>query len=304
MMRRKTRNTCRKLNISGHTQPFAVLGHPIGHTLSPVMHNANFRALGLDALYLAFDVEPTRLMEVLPAMARMGFQGVNLTVPLKEVAFKGLSRLDESASRLGAVNTVEFTADGMRGHNTDGQGFLLAIQEAFGRDLSGLSVFVLGSGGAGRAVAITCAAAGASRVAVTDVDFKRAQRVSGEIRSLAPDTPIETVPATAEAWTEASRHADLVIQATPVGMKKSEHSLLPREAFRKGQMAFDLIYMYPATPFMKVAAQGGARTANGLGMLLHQGAWAFTIWTGMKAKVDVMRKELQKAVYQPAKARG
>ena len=249
-----------------------MFGHPIGHTLSPVMHNANFRSLGMDAIYLAFDVEPARLMEVLPAMAHMGFRGVNLTVPLKEVAFRGLRRLDKSARRLGAVNTVEFSPAGLKGHNTDGKGFLLAIDEAFGRSVSGLSVFVLGSGGAGRAVA-------------------------REIRRLSTRTAIDAVPADIAAWTEASLRADLVVQATPVGMKKGERSLLPPAAFRKRQMVFDLIYMYPKTPFMKAAARAGAKTANGLGMLLHQGAWAFTIWTGKKADVDVMRKELEQAVY-------
>ena len=283
--------------ISGHTEPFAVLGHPIGHTLSPAMHNANFRSLKMDAIYLAFDVDPARLQEVLLAMAAMGFKGVNLTVPLKEVAFRSLRELDESAGRLGAVNTVEFTPSGMKGHNTDGKGFLLAIREAFRRDVHGLSVFVLGSGGAGRAVAITCAAAGAKSVAVTDVDVARATRVAREIRLKAPRARIECVSAATEAWEEACGKADLVVQATPVGMKRNERSLLPPRAFRKGQMAFDLIYMYPETPFMKAAAQGGARTANGLGMLLHQGAWAFTIWTGRQAAVDVMRKELEQAVY-------
>jgi len=287
--------------ISGHTQPFAVLGHPIGHTLSPAMHNANFRALGMDALYLAYDIEPARLMQALPAMADLGFRGVNLTVPLKEVAFRGLHQLDESARRLGAVNTVEFTRTGLKGHNTDGKGFLLAIREAFGRNVSGLSVFVLGSGGAGRAVALTCAAAGARGVTVGDVDIARARRVAREIRRTSR-TAVVAVPATVAAWTEASRQADLVVQATPIGMKKGDRSLLPPRAFRKGQMAFDLIYMYPETPFMKAARRGGARTANGLGMLLHQGAWAFTIWTGKKAAVATMRKALETAVYAKTKA--
>jgi len=289
--------------IGGHTRPYAVLGHPIGHTLSPAMHNANFRALGMDALYLAFDVEPARLLDVLPAMADMGFRGVNLTVPLKETAFRGLRRLDESARRLGAVNTVEFTPTGLKGHNTDGKGFLLAVREAFGRGVSGLSVFVLGSGGAGRAVALACAAAGARRVAVSDVDIRRARRLVRELRRRTPRASVESISPIPEAWTAACRQADLVVQATPIGMKKGDRSLLPPSAFRKGQMAFDLIYMYPETPFMKAAARGGARTANGLGMLLHQGAWAFTIWTGRKAAVATMRKALENAVYPKAKAR-
>ena len=285
------------MNITGHTKPFAVLGHPIGHTLSPVMHNAAFKALGMDAIYLAFDVDPSRLISVLPAMADMGFGGVNLTVPLKEVAFKGLHDMDESASRLGAVNTVEFLPCNMKGHNTDGKGFLLAIQEAFASSIVGLSVFILGSGGAGRAVAITCAAEQAGRVAVTDIDAERARQVAQEISQLVPEAAVEAIVPHQNIWENACRKADLVIQATPVGMKKDDNSLLAPRAFHDGQMVFDLVYMYPETAFMKAARKNGARTANGLGMLLYQGALAFSIWTGKKAPADVMRKALEKEVY-------
>jgi shikimate dehydrogenase len=262
------------------------------------MHNASLRTLDLDAVYLAFDVHPDRLMTVLPAMRDMGFGGVNLTVPLKEVAFRGLSDLDESARRVGAVNTVEFRADGtMRGHNTDGAGFLLALREAFGIDVKGLSVFVAGCGGAGRCIAITCAAAGARAIALADADAQRPPRVADEIATLSKSiqtTPLASAP---DAWIAAAKQADLVVQATPMGMRKEDGTPLPAEAFRKGAMAYDLVYMYPETAFMRAAAGGGARTANGLGMLLHQGAHAFSIWTGRQAHVESMRKALEQAVY-------
>ena len=284
--------------LSGHTKPFAVLGHPIGHTLSPIMHNASIEALGIDAVYLAFDVHPDRLMQVLPAMGTMGFKGVNLTVPLKEVAFRGLTDLAPSARNLGAVNTVQYLPDGnMRGHNTDGQGFLAAIDEAFKSRIKGLKVFVLGSGGAGRAVAITCAVEGAREVVVTDVERERAERLAKEIGDKTPLVGVRPVPPDPAVWTSACREADLVVQATPVGMKREDVSLLPSEAFRKGQLAFDLIYMYPETPFMRAAHSVGAAAANGLGMLLHQGAAAFTIWTGNRASVPAMRNALEAAVY-------
>ena len=286
--------------LSGHTQPFAVLGHPIGHTLSPVMHNAAMRALGMDAIYVAFDVAPERLMEVLPAMAAMGFRGVNLTVPLKEEAFRGLRNLDESARLLRAVNTVEFRNDGMRGHNTDGAGFLLALEEAFAAQVKGLSVFVLGCGGAGRAVALTCATCGAVRIALGDTDGARAVQVAKEIQALDLPAVAEPVAASPSAWIAASLRSDLVVQATPIGMKKDDSSVLPSGAFRPGQFAFDLVYMYPETAFMGAARLGGARTANGLGMLLHQGAKAFSIWTGKQPPVDVMRQALQAEVYRSA----
>lgn len=287
--------------LSGHTQPFAVLGHPIGHTLSPVMHNAAFSALALDAIYMAFDVHPDKLIPVLHAMGDMGYAGVNLTVPLKEVAFRGLEDLDESARRLGAVNTVEYLPDGgMRGHNTDGKGFVLAFREAFGRDVVGGSVLVLGSGGAGRAVAITCAIEGAKAITLTDIDASRAETLAVEIGKIAPSARVGVVPPRPEDWRARSEEADIVIQATPVGMRKEDRPLLGADSFHTGQMLLDLVYMYPRTGIMDEAISAGARAANGLGMLLHQGAWALRIWTGEEAAVDAMRRALESAVYGDA----
>lgn len=285
------------MELSGHTRIFAVLGHPVAHTLSPLMHNAAIRKLGMDAVYVAFDVEPARLMRVLAAMADMGFGGVNLTVPLKETAFRGIKRLDRLAEALGAVNTVKISEDGLTGFNTDGHGFLASVREEFGLNPRGLDIFVLGAGGAGRAVAITCAMSGASRIALADVMPEKSRSVAREIRRLAPGVEVVALPADPAGWTGACAAARLVVQATPVGMKKGEKSLLPPGAFREGQAMFDLVYMFPETATMKAAARGGARTANGLGMLLHQGAAAFNIWTGTRPPVEVMRKALEKAVY-------
>ncbi|MBM4144038.1 MAG: shikimate dehydrogenase [Lentisphaerae bacterium] len=284
----------------GHTLPFAVLGHPIGHTLSPVMHNAAFAALGMDAVYLAFDVHPDRLMGVLPAMRDLGFAGVNLTVPLKEVAFRGLTDLEPAARRLGAVNTVEFRDAGPRGHNTDGYGFLRAMDEAFGAGVRGLDVFVLGCGGAGRAVALTCAAEGARRLVLADLLPGRAAGVAAEIAAASPGVAVETAASEAGARVRAARRADLVVQATPAGMRTEDPAPLPGDAFRPGQMAFDLVYMYPDTAFTKAARAAGARARNGLGMLLHQGARALEIWTGRQPPLDAMRAALEKTVYGEA----
>ncbi len=271
--------------ISGHTKPFAVLGHPIGHTLSPVMHNSSIAALGMDAIYLAFDAPPERLMDILVAMRDMGFGGVNLTVPLKEVAFRGVDQLDASAELAGSVNTIEFFKNGeLKGHSTDGYGFVTAIKESFDTAITGLSVFVLGSGGAGRAVAITCAAEGAAKVVVSDIDETRAAT--------------ESAGADATDWAAAAGSADLVIQATPIGMKPDDKPLLSSNAFHEGQMLFDLIYMYPETGIMKEALSANAKAANGLGMLLHQGARSFTIWTGRDPDIAAMRTALETAVYK------
>ncbi|MEI8205496.1 MAG: shikimate dehydrogenase [Kiritimatiellales bacterium] len=276
----------------------AVLGHPIGHTLSPVMHNASIKALGLDAEYEygKLDVPPGELMARLAKFPSEGYAGVNLTIPLKEVAFQGLKQLADSARILGAVNTVEFTKDGMIGHNTDGYGFLKALEEAFGKTVQGDSVFVLGCGGAGRAVALMAALNGAKSLTLADVDAVRVANLTTEIHRIAQKVGIfQCLEKTEQV--KVCREADLVIQASPVGMKKDDPSLLPKEAFCKGQRVFDLIYMYPETGFLSAAKASGAQIANGLGMLLHQGAKAFEIWTGIKPSVEAMREALEKAVY-------
>jgi shikimate dehydrogenase len=276
----------------------AVLGHPIGHTLSPIMHNASIKALGLDGQYeySKLDVPPGELMVRLAQLPSEGYTGVNLTIPLKEVAFQSLEKLDSSAKMLGAVNTVEFTENGMVGHNTDGYGFLKALEEAFGKSVEGDSVFVLGCGGAGRAVALMAALNGAKSLTLADVDAVRVANLAAEIKQHAPSVEILQTLEKPEQI-DASRKADLIIQASPVGMKKEDPSLLPPEAFRKGQRAFDLIYMYPETAFLRTAKAAGAQVANGLGMLLHQGARAFKLWTGIEPDVGAMRFALEKAVY-------
>lgn len=276
----------------------AVLGHPIGHTLSPVMHNASIKALGLEGEYEygKLDVAPEELLARLTRLPAEGYAGVNLTIPLKEVAFKGLKNLADSARILGAVNTVEFSEEGPVGHNTDGYGFLKALEEAFGRTLEGDAVFVLGCGGAGRATALMAALNGAGSVTLADVDKARVETLACEIGRIAPEVGVFQC-FEKSTQIELCREADLVIQASPVGMKKDDPSLLPKEAFREGQRVFDLIYMYPETAFLSAAKAAGAQVANGLGMLLHQGARAFMIWTGVEPDVQAMRKALEKAVY-------
>jgi len=276
----------------------AVLGHPIGHTLSPVMHSASIKALGLSSEYEygKLDVPPGELMVRLAQLPDEGYAGVNLTIPLKEVAFQGLKTLADSARILGAVNTVEFAGSGMIGHNTDGYGFLKALEEAFGKTVGGDRVFVLGCGGAGRAVALMAALNGAKSLTLADVDAVRVAGLAAEVSRIAPQVVISQCLEKAEQI-KACRKADLVIQASPVGMKKDDPSLLPPEAFCAGQRVFDLIYMYPETAFLSTAKAADAQIANGLGMLLHQGAKAFNIWTGIEPDVGAMRKALEKAVY-------
>ncbi len=285
------------MTIEGDTKVYAVMGHPIAHSLSPAMHNAAFAECGLNGVYVPFDVPPDQLLGVLESMQAMGVGGVNLTVPLKEVAFEGLTSLDDSATHLGAVNTVEFTPAGMIGHNTDGYGFVRAVRESLDLDIAGKDVMIVGLGGSGRAIAITLADGGAAVIRLANRTTSKADLVAAEIQALSPGVRVEVVGGGVEAWAEASRASDLVVNCTSLGMNPGEPSVLPASAFRDGQAAIDLIYMTPDTAFTTEAQAGGARAVNGLGMLLHQGARAFEIWTGCEAPVEVMRGVLESRVY-------
>ncbi|MDA0324002.1 MAG: shikimate dehydrogenase [Verrucomicrobia bacterium] len=284
------------MNPIGQTQPFAVLGHPIAHSLSPVMHNAAFAALGLDAVYTLKDVPPVRLMDTLAEMGQKGFVGVNLTVPLKQVAFEGISELDESARLARAVNTVQFIDGGMKGYNTDGSGFLKAYEEAFDRSLAGKRVAILGTGGSARGVGMASASVGASAIRVCGRDAARSEALAAEIRAEFPNLAVTIALTENDGWNAAVSASDAVIHTTTVGMQPEDEAIVPCTAFRSGQSAYDLIYLREETSFMRAASQGGACTANGLGMLLHQGVDALRIWLGQEPPVDVMREALTQAV--------
>jgi len=172
----------------------------------------------------------------------------------------------------------------------------MALQEAFGKQVKGDSVFVVGCGGAGRAIALQVAVQGAKSLVLADIDAERVRRLKEEVLRLTPE--VEVLEALCDCEKPAlAKACDLVVQASPVGMREGDPSLLPSEAFRDAQRVFDLIYMYPETTFLTTAREAGAQIANGLGMLLHQGARAFEIWTGKTPSVSAMRRALEETVY-------
>ena len=282
----------------GRLIPFALLGHPVGHSLSPAMHNAAFKVLGLNACYSLLDVPPGGIPRTLEKLRAQKYGGLNVTIPHKEAAYRFLAsqgKLSDVAQLLHSVNTVVFRPDGtLLGDNTDAPGFLDALREAFRTSPRGKRILVLGAGGAGRALALTCALQGAESILVADVNLAARRRLLLALRQAAPGLPV--AGASLAHARIAARDCDLIIQATPVGLHPGDPSLLPPEAFRKGQIVFDLIYNPPVTPLLATAQAVGARTANGLGMLLHQGARAFRLWTGRPPPVAVMRAALVKAL--------
>lgn len=281
------------MKIEASTKPFAVLGHPVRHSLSPRMHNAAFEALGIDAVYLALDVNPEQLTTILSALSVLQFGGVNITVPLKEDAFRTVERLDDSAEQMGAVNTVVFSAEGMVGYNTDGAGFSRAVKENFSFSFAGRRILILGAGGAARAAAMACAREGAAQIAVANRTPSRAECLVQDLlqRNAALD-------AVSIGLSEAERNAhefDLVVQSTSVGLRAGDAPVLTRKAFREGQCVYDMVYTQPLTATLMEARAAGAAVANGIDMLLYQGVCAFELWTGRTAPAAIMRNALRSA---------
>lgn len=270
-------------SVSARTRAAYVLGHPVSHSRSPAMHNAAFAAAGVDARYLALDVAPWNLAAVLAGFRAAPPLGANVTVPHKVAVAALVDKLDLSAERAGAVNTLEFRDGRVVGHNTDGAGALDALHEA-GVRLPGARTLVLGAGGAARAVAFALKEAGA---AVT-----LANRSPEKAEALAREGGFTTIP-----WERVKGvlHAvDLLVNATTLGLHDEPAPADPARMM-PGRAVLDCVYRPGGTPLVRAAREAGRVAVPGEAMLLHQGARAFRIWTGQAAPVGVMRAALQEA---------
>ncbi|ABK15273.1 MAG: shikimate dehydrogenase [Methanothrix sp.] len=261
---------------------YAVLGDPIEHSLSPVMHNAAFQAMGLQASYHAFRVKIPRLRDAILGADAMGFGGLNLTIPLKESAISVVEP-DETAEAIGAANTVSFQR-GIRGHNTDGIGASLALRH-YGVNVRGADVLLIGAGGAARAIAYQLSKDGAE-IVVTNRTPERGL-------ALASDLGLEFRPF--GEIDDLVRVSDVVINATSVGMRDGDPRLFDGSILKAEQVVFDIIYSRE-TELLRDARRAGAKAIDGVMMLVYQGAAAFRIWTGLDEPVDVMEAAVRAAL--------
>ena len=276
-----------------------VFGDPVAHSFSPQMQNAALRACKIDMQYALFHIRGNELRSALHVLAKLDLIGVNLTVPHKIGALRLMDDVDESARRIGAVNTVKIDNGKLRGFNTDGRGFSRAIREEFSVDLRDMRVLVLGAGGAGRAIAMQCARESCERLVIANRTFDTAKQFADELRDFfAGPKVFGPVPRLlAIPWEETAirfqiGHVDLIVNATPIGLNRADASPIAARLLAPHVMVYDTIYSDKRTPFVAAAIEAGARAANGLSMLLHQGALAFEIWFQREAPLDAMRKAL------------
>jgi shikimate dehydrogenase len=287
--------------ISGKTKIFGLFGCPVEHTFSPAMHNAAFEAIGLDACYAPFPVSPEKLHDAVRAIAALGLCGVNVTVPHKEKVIAALDELSEEARMIGAVNAIEVRDGKLIGHNTDGRGFIRSLRDDAGFKARGKRIVLVGAGGAARAVGFCLALAGAKEIVVYDLDGVKAAALADDIRV---KTKVAVRAIGHGSVAEAAADADCLINATPLGMKKTDPSPIDRSLIGKGMLVCDLVYNPPETKLLKEAKARGANCLSGSGMLLFQGVIAFELWTGKKAPVAVMKKALLRQIAARRKAHG
>lgn len=264
--------------ISARTRVAAVIGSPVAHSRSPRIHNAAFAAAGLDWTFAAFEVAPGDAARALDGMRALGLAGLSVTMPHKDAVADAVDERSDDAARLGAVNCVVPVGGGrLRGESTDGLGFVRSLADA-DFDPAGARCCVLGGGGAARAVVLALARAGAGTVTVVNRTAARAQAAA----ALAAG-----VGRVAADVSEAGDH-ELVVNATSVGMRSHEVPLDP-SVLGAGQVVADLVYEPLETPLLAAARAAGCRTVDGLGMLVHQAALAFELWTGEAAPIEAMR---------------
>lgn len=293
--------------IAASTRYCAVYGHPVRHSASPPMQNAGLSALGLDWRYLACEVRPEELGEAITGARAMHFIGLNLTVPHKLLALEMMDVLDESAREWGAVNTVRFEGrevggewqplhaldaapSELRSHgfNTDADAITQSLREDLGMEVRGESVLLLGAGGAGRVAALKLAASGAKTLHLVNRTMAKAEALAAEVSERFPGVTVAVGLPEAEV--------DLVLNATSLGLKAGDPQPGEGFALERARAVFDMIYRPAETPLLAMARAAGCRAANGMGMLLHQGAKALEIWSGQAAPLEAMRTALKEAL--------
>jgi shikimate dehydrogenase len=264
------------------------------------MHNAALEKCGLPLRYTRLHIRPEELAAALRLLPEKGFRGANITIPHKAATLAAMDRVDDHARLIGAVNTVAVEGNELVGFNTDGPGLVRALRSEFRADLRNLRVMVLGAGGgAGRAIALQCGIERCERLVLVNRTLARAQELQRELTPYfegpvvyGPRPRLSAIPWDEEALRAEMDQLDLIINCTSLGMKSTDPSPIPRALLQPHLLIFDTIYTANRTKLMLAADEAGARSANGLSMLLHQGALSFAIWFNQEAPVDVMRAAL------------
>jgi len=278
------------MRVTAKTRVCALIGYPIEHSLSPTIHNAAFQHLGLDYIYVAFDVQPNRLQDAIAGVRGLGVHGLNVTMPHKISIIRYLDELDGAVRNIGSVNTVLNSGGILIGYTTDGVGALEALRHA-GSDPKGRKIIVLGAGGASRSISFTLAEH-ARELIILNRTLEKALALAKDIsEAFGSGVNVRADRLSEESLEAEIKDADVLINATSIGMRPKENETPVRRRLLHGKLTvFDIVYDPIETRLLREAKAAGAKTVDGLSMLVYQGAASFEIWTGAKAPVEVMRR--------------
>ena len=268
---------------------YGLIGQPVSHSLSPLMHNAAFSRLKINAEYKLFPLKEEELEAFLKGLDIKGISGLNVTVPYKEKVIPFLHNISYEAKIIGAVNTIKVSSGKLEGFNTDGSGFLKHLTEDLGFNPEGRNVAVIGAGGASRAVTVYLSKAISKSISIYDIDKNRLASLASYLKANFKQTDIRAAASVEDLGID---HCDLLVNTSPVGMKDTDPCLIDTGKIHKEMLVYDLIYNPKETKLLKMARDKGAKVSNGLGMLLYQGMIAFELWTGQKAPKEIMLKAL------------
>ncbi|MFT5697408.1 MAG: shikimate dehydrogenase [Desulforhopalus sp.] len=284
--------------LTTKTTLYVLLGNPLDHTISPPMHNLAFEKLSMDSCYLPVEVSPEDLGTVFKGLSKMNVGGLNVTIPHKIGIMGFLDELDPVAATIGAVNTIRIEGGKSKGFNTDGEGFIQSLEEESGISVKDKSFFIIGCGGAARAISMTLAFKGAAKIYLCNRTAEKAESLATEINGKI--RPCAEVVTSAKADQEkALLHCDVLVNSTSIGMHPNVNVLPIDEALlRKELIVADIVYNPRETKLLQVAKAKGCTTVPGLGMLLYQGVAAFKLWTGVEPPVKEMRKKIQQLMEQ------
>lgn len=269
----------------------AVIGYPVSHSASPQMHQAALNALGMDVTYIRIEIEPGRVNESFKLMQQLGFIGCNVTIPHKSEAMESCDELSDSVKLLGVANTIHFKDGKIIGDNTDGPGVVKALQEDFGLTLKGANVLVLGAGGgAGKAISTQLNNEGCDHLYLSN---RTVSKLDEMVKNFPlTETKLHMLGISPSELESAAKDVDVIINATPMGMKSDDRLPIPRHIITSQHKVYDAIYNPPLTRLLESAMENGASIANGLSMLVHQGAISFEIWTGKHPDTALMKKAI------------
>jgi len=271
---------------------FAVLGHPVRHSRSPDMHNAAFAALGMNCVYLAFDVRAECVKPAVEGLRSLGIGGANITVPHKRAVMREMDFLSPEAELAEAVNTVKNDNGRLLGFNTDIEGALKALENSMGFSPEGKTALLIGAGGAARALVSGLCMKNAERIFIANKTPEKAEKLSGEFSKKFARTRIGHSGMEGGEIEDVIENSDILINCSSAGMEGNEPLALPLEKFGGKFGIYDLVYKPAETPLVRRARELGIKAESGIDMLLYQGAKSFEIWTGKKAPVEAMKKAL------------